>query len=150
MHECETTERLAIEDVASIVDRAVDEKRWDELGRHFTATVAFDVAPLGSSAAVQLARADFVQAIAGASPPDKRTFHTRSNVLTSVNGNRASMEARSYGWNECAAFDPPVYEVWGVMNYEFERIDGRWLIGAVRMRKWREAGNRAVNEHSGT
>ena len=150
MHERDIAERLAIEDVATEVDRAVDEKRWDELALHFTATVAFDVAPLGASASVQLARADFVQAIAGVSPPDKRTFHTRSNVLTRVDGDRASMEARSYGWNECAAFDPPVYEGWGVMSYEFERVDGRWLIGAVRMRKWREAGNRAVNEYSGS
>ena len=150
MDTSQIAERLAIEDIATEVDRAVDEKRWDELARHFTASIAFDVAPLGTSAAVQLSRADFVQAIARASPPDKRTFHSRSNVLTRISGGRATMEARSYGWNECREFDPPVYEVWGVMSYEFEHLDGRWLISAVRMRKWREAGNRAVNEHSGT
>ena len=88
--------------------------------------------------------------VARASPPDKRTYHSRSNVFTRIFGASATMEARSYGWNECAAFEPPVYEVWGVMNYEFLRVDGRWLISVVRMRKWREAGNRAVNEHSGT
>lgn len=149
MNTTELIERLAIEDAASLVDRAVDDKRWDDLASHLADPVRFDMSVVGAGNPVELSRADFVQAIAAASPPDKRTFHTRSNVITRVYGDRATLSACSYGWNLCTQFDPPVYEVWGRMDYDFARIDGRWLITAIRMRKWREAGNSAVAEFHG-
>jgi len=151
MNADELIDRLEIEDVANLVDRAVDDRRWDDFGNHFADPVRFEISATGASAgaAVELARDDFVQAIAAVNPPDKRTFHSSSNVLIQIEGDRATLSARTYGWNLCARFDPPVYEVWGTMDYDFARIDGRWLVTGIRVRKWREAGNVAVNAHSG-
>lgn len=142
-------ERLTIEDVASLVDRAVDDKRWDDLGSYFAHAVRFDIGAIGAGEAVELARDDLVHGIAVVNPPDKRTFHSSSNALTRIEGDHATLSARTYGWNLCARFDPPVYEVWGTMDYDFARIDDQWLVTAIRVRKWREAGNVAVNEYCG-
>lgn len=149
MTERDIIDRWAIEDAASIVDRAVDDKRWDIVAGHFAESVVFDAGAPSDAPPAALPRSRVVQAIVAVNPPDKRTYHARTNVVTRIDGDRATLSSHSYGWNACQRFDPPVYEVWGTMDYEFARREGRWLITSIRLRKWREAGNVAVNAYQG-
>lgn len=97
MKQSDIIDRLAIEDIASLIDRAVDEKRWDDVACHFAASVIVDIGAISGGKASEFPRSDFVQGIAAVNPPDKRTFHSRYNVLTQVDGDRATMSTHSYG-----------------------------------------------------
>lgn len=142
-------DRLTVEDLASAIDRAVDEKNWDFVLSCMADTVEVDVGALSGGEIQRLDRDLVVAGIRSVNPPDKACFHARYNIVTRVDGDKATMSAHSYGWNLCDLFSPPVYEVWGTMDYRFARIGGSWRVTAITMGKWREAGNRAVNEYCG-
>lgn len=145
----EILDRWAVEDAASVLDRAVDEKRWDVVAGSFAESVVFDIGGTDDVAPTAMPSSTVVEAIRAGNPPDKRSYHVRSNVVARVDGDRATVTSHSYGWNHCGRFDPPVYEVWGTMDYDFARRDGRWLITGIRLRKWRETGNVAVAAYRG-
>lgn len=55
----------------------------------------------------------FVVEVAAFNSPQKIACHSFLNPMIRVMGDRAHFTANRYGWNLCAAFDPPLFELWG-------------------------------------
>jgi SnoaL-like domain len=152
MHNAElqqlVTER-AIERVAREIDRAVDDKDWTAMRRHFADKVTVDIGAVTGNELIEMSGEQFVAEVAALNVVEKVSYHVHNDVLVTMEGERAALTAHSYGWNFCKRFDPPLYEVWGTIDYRFTRQDGRWLVHHVKMAKWRESGNAAVSAWRG-
>jgi hypothetical protein len=142
-------EEMAIRRVASEIDRAVDEKNWPAMRRNFADRLTVDVGAVSGASCIEMTGDEFVSEVAALNPPEKRSYHVHHNVLIEIHGDSANFTAHSHGWNHCDVLDPPVYEIWGSIDYRFLRQDGRWLVTHIAMAKWREQGNPAVSRWRG-
>jgi type 1 glutamine amidotransferase len=142
-------DRVEILDVAADIDRAVDEKDWVRMRSHFADRVAVDIGLIGGAEIVELSGDAFVAEVARINPPTKNSWHSHTNALVTIDGDTATLLSHSYGWNQCPALEPSVYEVWGTLDYRFSRIAGKWRATQIRLAKSREAGNPRVSEWRG-
>jgi hypothetical protein len=139
----------AIERVASAIDRAVDDKAWESMQRLFAPRLTVDIGAVTGVEIIEMGREAFVAEIAALNVAAKRSYHIHYNSLVSIDKDMATLTAHSYGWNYCEQLDPPLYEVWGTMDYRFVRVADGWLVNHIAMAKWREAGNAAVSAWRG-
>ena len=114
----------------------------------FEDTIAVDIGVVGD-AVIEMSADDFVREVAALNPVGKISYHSSTNSIVNVEASTATLRSHSYGWNRCDAVDPPIYEVWGSMEYRLRRGGEGWRVTHVRMVKWREAGNPAVSELRG-
>jgi hypothetical protein len=142
-------DQLAVERVAREIDRAVDDKDWPAMGRHFAPKVTVDIGAVTGTQIVEMSGEQFVAEVAALNIPGKVSYHVHHDALVETDAEAATFTATSYGWNYSERFDPPLYEVWGTMNYRLVRERGRWLVRHVAMVKWRESGNTAVSAWRG-
>ena len=142
-------QQLIIERIARRIDRAVDEKDWTQMRAWFEDTIQVDIGVVSGASVIEMSADDFVREVAALNPQCKVSYHSSMNSIVDVDGALATLRSHSYGWNRCDAMNPPIYEVWGSMDYRLRRgVDG-WRVTHVRMAKWREAGNPAVSELRG-
>jgi hypothetical protein len=142
-------DQLAIERVASVIDRAVDDKAWGPMQALFAERLTVDIGAVTGVEIIEMEREAFVAEIAALNVAAKRSYHIHYNALVSIDKDAATLTAHSYGWNYCEQLDPPLYEVWGTMDYRFVRVANDWLVNHIAMTKWREAGNTAVSAWRG-
>jgi SnoaL-like domain len=142
-------QQLAIECVASQIDRAVDDKAWVSMRENFADRLTVDVGAVSGVSVIAMSGDEFVAEVAALNAPAKRSYHVHFNTLVSIRGDTATLTAHSYGWNHCERFDPPLYEVWGAIDYAFKRERGRWLVTHIALAKWRDAGNLEVSAWRG-
>jgi len=135
--------------VASEIDRAVDDKNWSRMRTHFADRLTVDVGAVSGTSIIEMTGEDFVNEVAALNPREKRSYHVHHNALIQILGDTAEFTAHSHGWNYCEVFDPPVYEIWGSIDYRFERREDRWLVTQIAMAKWREQGNPEVSTWRG-
>ncbi|MET0546008.1 MAG: nuclear transport factor 2 family protein, partial [Caulobacterales bacterium] len=138
-----------IEEIAARLDRGVDDKQWDVVRAAFADNVEVDIGAVSGKEKVVMTGDAFCAEVVALNPPDKKAYHSRVNVITTIDGDRATVTAQCYGWNDCPLFDPSVYEVWGAMTHGFVRTSQGWRIDRTRMEKWREAGNAEVSNYRG-
>ncbi|WP_179044892.1 nuclear transport factor 2 family protein [Sphingobium lactosutens] len=131
--------------LATELDDAVDRKDWVRFRRFFAETVGVDIGSVTGSEVVEMDVAAFVAEVAAFNLPAKRACHNFTNPLASIRGDRAEFKANRYGWNHCADFDPPLYELWGRISYGFHRQEQGWVIDHMALEKLRESGNLAVS-----
>jgi hypothetical protein len=143
-------EEWAIRRAASEIDRAVDDKNWARMRDQIADRLTVDVGAVSGTSIIEMSGDDFVREVAALNAPEKRSYHVHHNALIEIHGDAASFTAHSHGWNHCEVLDPPVYEIWGTIDYRFERKDGRWLVTHIAMAKWREQGNPAVSTWKGS
>jgi SnoaL-like domain len=142
-------DQLAIERVANAIDRAVDEKAWGPMQRLFARRLTVDIGAVTGVEIIEMEREAFVAEIAALNVAGKRSYHIHYNSMVCIDKGTASLTAHSYGWNYCEQLAPPLYEVWGTMDYRFVREADGWLVNHIAMTKWREAGNTAVSAWRG-
>ncbi len=140
-------DEAAIARIASEIDRAVDDKDWPLMRRHFAEEVAVDVGAVTGGTVIEMSGDAFVAEVAMLNGPGKTSFHSHTNTLIAIDGDTATFTCHSYGWAQHPSFAPPLYEVWGTLDYQLRRATGGWLVTGVRMVKTREAGNSAVSEY---
>ena len=145
----ELHEQLIIERIARRIDRAVDDKDWSEMRAWFEDTIAVDIGVVAGASVIEMSADDFVREVAALNPSSKISYHSSTNSIVNVEASTATLRSHSYGWNRCDEVDPPIYEVWGSMEYRLRRGPDGWRVTHVRLVKWREAGNPAVSELRG-
>jgi hypothetical protein len=137
-------DRTAVAEVANRLDLAVDTKDWTVVRQLFAESVRLDTGWAGESNPIDFSRDGIVDALATSNFDAKRTYHVRTNEIIEIFGDRARVMAQSYGWNQLSGHTPDVYETWGRMTYELNRVGGGWKVSSVKHEKTREAGNPAV------
>ncbi|MET0544929.1 MAG: nuclear transport factor 2 family protein [Caulobacterales bacterium] len=140
-------DQLAAEKTVSRMERAFDEKKWDVLRSLLTDSVEVDIGIFSGKEIIVLDGDVFCAGMEERNGPDKTVFHSRSNVITDVDGDRATVSATNYAQIYCAKVEPSLYEVWGVMTYKLSHTEKGWLVSGVRQEKWREAGNLSLPDY---
>lgn len=139
-------DEAAIIRLATQLDDAVDRKDWARFRQFFANTVSVDVGVVAGHSIVEMAAEAFMAEVAAFNLPAKLACHSFTNPLVSIQGDRAEFNANRYGWNLCADFDPPLYELWARITYGLCRQgDDGWVIDSMKMVKLRDAGNMAVS-----
>lgn len=131
--------------LATELDASVDAKDWPRLRSFFTGEMVVEVGIVAGDGGTSMAADAFVAEVAAFNTPRKMACHSFSNPLVSVDGDRAEFRANRYGWNLCAEFDPPLYELWGRITYGLVRAGEGWLVQRMRLEVLREAGNPEVS-----
>ena len=140
-------DRQILIDIANGLDVAVDAKDWAAARSYFADDVRVDFTSLAGGEPATIASDDLIGGWRANLFEEKPSFHLRGNHLVELNGDAASMTSHGYAWNKYDALADKggaFWEVWGVYEYDFARIDGVWNITAFTFRATHQRGNAAV------
>jgi hypothetical protein len=108
--------------VTDAIDRAVDDKDWDEV-RSFFADELLVSLPGAEPGA--MSADDLVGAFQANLYEEKASFHLRGNHLVTIDGDSAIVRSSGYAWNRVEGLEGgDLWEVWDHYEHRFERRDG--------------------------
>ncbi|MEM8770527.1 MAG: nuclear transport factor 2 family protein [Pseudomonadota bacterium] len=133
-------DRLAIIELASKLDTAVDAKDWAKARSLFTETIE---AGLPGVEPTEMASADLVGAWAANLYAEKTSFHLRGDGIIKADDNgNIRLYSKAYAWNRLPGMEGgEIWEVWGDYVYGVVREGGKWRISSFSFSPAFDRGN---------
>lgn len=137
----------ALISVANGLDVAVDAKDWVKARSYFADRIDVDFTSLAGGEPATIPSDGLISGWQGNLFAEKKSFHLRGNHVVEVDGDTARMTSHGYAWNKLDALQQnggALWEVWGVYEYDFSRIENTWKITSFTFRATHQRGNPAV------
>lgn len=142
--------------IADAIDAAVDAKDWTRARSFFADEIEVDFTALTGGDPATIPADALIEGWSGNLTEEKASFHLRGNHQIAWDGTDAArMTSHGYAWNRLERGLAPenggaaLWEVWGVYEHDFTRLDDGWSVSAMRFFPTAQRGSDFVRDTPG-
>jgi len=123
---------------------ATDQQNWQEVTKAFANEVLLDYSSMNGSPTTTLTPKQIITAWKGILPGFEHTHHQLGNFTSKVDGTNAQVSCYGTASHYMSDEGGSVWLVVGTYDFELEKIEGSWKVGAMKFNFKYQDGNTSL------